>query len=52
MVEGKLTGAKYRDLSNVNLVQSALVLRLGRMFTSQQRNGSKTREELKDKQAD
>lgn len=33
MVEGKLTGAKYRDLINVNLVQSAQVLRLGR-FTS------------------
>ena len=33
--EGKLNGAKYRDILNDNLVQSALVLRLGRRFTFQ-----------------
>ena len=37
-VEGKLNGAKYRDILNENLVQSAQDLRLGRRFTFQQDN--------------
>ena len=36
-VEGKLSGAKYRDILHENLVQSAQDLRLGRRFTFQQR---------------
>ena len=40
-VEGKLNGAKYRDILNENLVQSAQDLRLGRRFTFQQDNDPK-----------
>ena len=48
-VEGKLNGAKYRDILNENLVQSAQGLRLGKWFTFQQDNDpkhtAKTRQE-------
>ncbi|KAI4885106.1 hypothetical protein NFI96_011813 [Prochilodus magdalenae] len=40
-IEGKMNAAKYRDILEENLFQSALDLRLGRRFTFQQDNGPK-----------
>ncbi len=40
-VEGKLNGAKYRDIFKENLVQSAQDVRLGRGFTFQKANDQK-----------
>ena len=40
-VEGKMDGAKYRDILEQNLFQSACDLRLGRRFTFQQDNDPK-----------
>ena len=40
-IEGKLNGAKYRDILNKNLVQSAQDLGMGRRFTFQQDNDPK-----------
>ena len=40
-VEGKMDGAKYRDILEQNLCQSACNLRLGRRFTFQQDDGPK-----------
>ena len=40
-VEGKLNAAKYRDILNENLVQSAQDLRLGRRFTFLHENDPK-----------
>lgn len=40
-VEGKLNGAKYRDILNENLFHSAQDLRLGRRFTFQHDNDPK-----------
>jgi hypothetical protein len=53
-VEGKTNGAKYREILDENLLQSAQDLCLGRRFTPQQDNNSmhiaKTRQEwLRDK---
>ena len=39
--QGKLNGAKYRDILYENLAQSAWDLRLGRRFTFQQDNDPK-----------
>ena len=36
--EGKMNGAKYREILDENLLQSAQDLRLGRMFTFLQDN--------------
>ena len=53
-IEGKMNGAKYREILDENLLQSAQYLRLGRRFTFQQYNDpkhtSKTKQEwLRDK---
>ncbi len=40
-VEGKVNGAKYRDIFNENLFHSAQDLRLGRRFTFQHDNDPK-----------
>jgi hypothetical protein len=40
-IEGKMTGAKYRESLDENLLQSAQDLRLGPRFTFQQNNDSK-----------
>uniref|UniRef100_A0A3B4T8G8 Tc1-like transposase DDE domain-containing protein n=1 Tax=Seriola dumerili TaxID=41447 RepID=A0A3B4T8G8_SERDU len=53
-IEGKMNGAKYRDILDENLLQSAQDLRLGRRFTFQQDNDPKhtaktTKEWLQDK---
>ena len=37
-IEGKMNGAKYREILDENLLQSAQDLRLGRRFTFQQDN--------------
>ena len=37
-IEGKMNGAKYREILNENLLQSAQDFRLGRRFTFQQDN--------------
>ena len=39
--EGKMNGAKYREILDENLMQSAQDQRLGRRITSQQDNGPK-----------
>ena len=53
-IEGKMNGAKYRELLDENLLQSAKDLRLGRRFTFQQDKDPKhtaktTQEWLQDK---
>ena len=53
-IEGKMNGAKYREILDENLLQSAQDLRLGRRFTIQQDNDPKhtaktTQEGLQDK---
>ena len=40
-IEGKINAAMYRDILDENLLQSALDLRLGRRFISQQDNDPK-----------
>ncbi len=40
-IEGKMNAAKYRDILDENLLQSAKDLRLGRRFTFQQDNDPK-----------
>ena len=40
-IEGKMNGAKYREILDENLLQSAQDLRLGRRFTFQQDNNLK-----------
>ena len=40
-IEGKMNGAKYREILDENLLQSAQDLRLGRRFTFQQDNDPK-----------
>ncbi len=40
-IEGKMKAAKYRDILDENLLQSAQHLRLGRRFTFQQDNDPK-----------
>jgi hypothetical protein len=40
-IEGKMNGAKYREILDENLPQSAQDLRLGRRFTFQQDNDPK-----------
>ena len=40
-IEGKINGAKYREILDENLLQSAQDLRLGRRFTFQQDNDPK-----------
>jgi hypothetical protein len=40
-IEGKMNGAKYREILDENLLQSAHELRLGRRFTYQQDNDPK-----------
>jgi hypothetical protein len=40
-IEGKMSGAKYREILDENLLQSAQYLRLGRRFTFQQDNNPK-----------
>ena len=40
-IEGKMNGAKYREILDENLLQSAQDLRLGRRFTFQQDNDRK-----------
>uniref|UniRef100_A0A9J8C0K3 Transposase n=1 Tax=Cyprinus carpio carpio TaxID=630221 RepID=A0A9J8C0K3_CYPCA len=40
-IKGKMNAAKYRDILDENLLQSAQDLRLGRKFTFQQDNGPK-----------
>ena len=40
-IEGKMNGAKYREILDENLLQSAQDLRLGRRFTFQQDNDLK-----------
>jgi hypothetical protein len=40
-IEGKMNKAKYREILDENLLQSALNLRLGRRFTFQQDNNPK-----------
>ena len=50
--EGKMNGAKYREILNENLLQSAQELGLGQRFTFQQGNDSiakTTQEWLQDK---
>uniref|UniRef100_A0A9J7ZS84 Transposase Tc1-like domain-containing protein n=1 Tax=Cyprinus carpio carpio TaxID=630221 RepID=A0A9J7ZS84_CYPCA len=41
-IEGKMNAAKYRDILDKNLLQSAQDLRLGRRFTFQQDKGLNT----------
>ena len=53
-IEGKMNGAKYREILDENLLQSAQDLRLGQRFTFQQDNDPKhtaktTQEWLRDK---
>ena len=53
-IEGKMNGAKYREILDENLLQSTQDLRLGRRFTFQQDNDPKhtaktTQEWLRDK---
>ena len=53
-IKGKMDGAKYREILDENLIQSAQDLRLGRRFTFQQVNDPKhtaktTQEWLRDK---
>ena len=48
-IEGKMNGAKYREILDENLFQSAQDLRLGRRFTFQQNNDPKTQEWLLNK---
>jgi hypothetical protein len=40
-IEGKMNGAKYREILNENLLQITQDLRLGRRFTFQQDNDPK-----------
>ena len=40
-IEGKMNGAKYREILDENLLQSAQDLRLGRRFTFQQNKDPK-----------
>ena len=40
-IEGKMNGAKYREILDENLLQSAQDLRLGRRFTFKQGNDPK-----------
>ena len=40
-IEGKMNGAKYREILDENLLQIAQVVRLGRRFTFQQDNNPK-----------
>ena len=40
-IEGKLNGAKYREILDENLLQSTQDLRLGQRFTFQQDNDRK-----------
>ena len=40
-IEGKMNGAKYREIIDENLLQSTQDLRLGRSFTFQQDNNPK-----------
>ena len=40
-IEGKMNGAKYREMLDENLLQSDQDLRLGRRFTFQQDNDPK-----------
>ena len=40
-IEGKMNGAKYREILDENLLQSGQDLRLGQRFTFQQDNDSK-----------
>ena len=40
-IEGKMHGAKYREILDENLLQSTQDLRLGRRFTFQQDNDPK-----------
>ena len=40
-IEGKMNGAKYRDILDENLLQRPQDLRLGRRFTFQQDNDPK-----------
>ena len=40
-IEGKINGAKYREILDENLLQSIQDLRLGRRFTFQQDNNPK-----------
>ena len=40
-IEGKMNGAKYREILDENLLQSAQELRLGQRFTFQQDNDPK-----------
>jgi hypothetical protein len=40
-IEGKMNGAKYREILDGNLLQSAQDLRLGQRFTFQQDNDPK-----------
>ena len=42
-IEGKMNGAKYREILDENLLQSPQDLRLGRRFTFQQGNDPKHR---------
>jgi len=46
-IEGKMNAAKYRDILDENLFQSALDLRLGRRFTFQQDNDPKHTTKIK-----
>jgi transposase len=50
-IEGKMNGAKYREILDENLLQSAQDLSLGRKFTFQQGNDTKhiMQEWLRDK---
>jgi hypothetical protein len=40
-IEGKMNGAKYREILDENLLQSPLILRLGRRITFKQDNNPK-----------
>ena len=40
-IQGKMNGAKYREILDENLLQSTRDLRLGRRFTFQQDNDPK-----------
>ena len=40
-IKGKMNGAKYREIIDENLLQSAQALRLGQRFTFQQDNDPK-----------
>ena len=51
-IEGKMNGAKYREILDENLLQSAQDLRLGRRFSFQQdpkHTAKSTQEWLQDK---